>query len=57
MNLETILRRYSLIRELQPFVLVETGVCNGVSTAAIQAALDRNGAGMLYLIGLPEFTD
>jgi len=48
---------YGLVRELGPRTLVETGVCNGVSTAAILGALERNGAGRLYSIDLPEVTD
>ena len=33
---------------------VETGVCNGVSTAFLLLALERNGDGELYSIDLPE---
>ena len=57
MRPEVSVRLYGLIRELGPAVLVETGVCNGVSTAVILAALDRNNAGRLYSIDLPEFTE
>ncbi len=46
---------YALLRELQPEVAVETGVCNGVSTAFLLLALDRNGKGVLHSIDLPEF--
>jgi len=35
-------------------VAVETGVCNGVSTAFLLLALERNGDGELYSIDLPE---
>ena len=49
-------RLYGLVRRLHPAVLVETGVCNGVSTAFILAALERNGAGALHSIDLPEYT-
>jgi len=56
MRQEVSVRLYGLIRELGPEVLVETGVCNGVSTAVILAALDRNNGGRLYSIDLPEFT-
>jgi predicted O-methyltransferase YrrM len=48
------LRLYSLLRELRPQVAVETGVCNGVSTAFLLLALERNGDGALYSIDLPE---
>ena len=46
---------YAILRELTPRVVVETGVCNGVSTAFLLLALERNGAGELYSIDLPEF--
>ena len=45
---------YELVRELKPGVAVETGVCNGVSTAFLLLALGRNGAGQLHSIDLPE---
>lgn len=50
-------RLYALIRKLRPTVLVETGVCNGVSTAMILQALERNGAGRLWSIDYPEYSD
>jgi hypothetical protein len=48
------LRVYRLLRELRPEVAVETGVCNGVSTAFLLLALEDNGAGELHSIDLPE---
>jgi predicted O-methyltransferase YrrM len=48
------LRLYQLIRELNPRIAVETGVCNGVSTAFLLLALERNGQGELHSIDLPE---
>ncbi|MFW9943247.1 MAG: class I SAM-dependent methyltransferase [Candidatus Thorarchaeota archaeon] len=45
---------YSLIRKMKPNVLVETGVCNGVSTAFILFALHKNKMGKLYSIDFPE---
>jgi predicted O-methyltransferase YrrM len=48
------MRLYALVREFQPRVAVETGVCNGVSTAFLLLALDRNGVGELHSIDLPE---
>jgi hypothetical protein len=48
------LRLYRLLRELRPHVAVETGVCNGVSTAFLLLALEDNGHGKLHSIDLPE---
>ena len=48
-------RLYALLRKLQPEVLVETGVCNGVSSAVILHALHANRRGRLYSVDLPEF--
>lgn len=50
-------RLYAVVRALRPRVLVETGVCNGVSSAVILQALDDNRLGNLYSIDLPEFAD
>ncbi|MBA2361869.1 MAG: class I SAM-dependent methyltransferase [Actinobacteria bacterium] len=47
-------RLYRLLREMKPRVAVETGVCNGVSTAFLLLALERNGDGELHSIDLPE---
>lgn len=44
---------YALIRDRQPETLVETGVCNGVSTLYQLAALERNGKGHLHSIDFP----
>jgi Methyltransferase domain len=48
------IRLYALVRTLRPRVCVETGVCNGFSTAFLLLALARNGAGELHSIDLPE---
>jgi predicted O-methyltransferase YrrM len=48
---------YAIARELRPEVAVETGVCNGVSTMAILAALDKNGTGTLHSIDYPFRAD
>lgn len=50
-------RLYAVLRATRPDTVVETGVCNGVSTAVILAALDANGAGRLRSLDWPEFTD
>lgn len=57
MRPEVSIRLYGLVREFKPKTLIETGVCNGVSTAVILAALERNDGGALYSIDLPEYTD
>ena len=43
---------YALVRALKPYVVVETGVANGVSSSFILKALDRNSRGRLYSIDL-----
>lgn len=50
-------RVYALVRKLRPQQLVETGVCNGISTAVILLALEHNGAGHLSSIDYPEYSD
>jgi len=57
MRPEVSMRLYGLVREHKPATLVETGVCNGVSTAIMLAALEANGAGSLHSLDLPEYTD
>ena len=47
-------RLYAVLRTLRPRVVVETGVCNGVSTAFLLLALAENGTGELHSIDLPE---
>src|SRR5436190_4172273 len=48
------LRLYAILRKLRPAAAVETGVCNGVSTAFLLLALEANAAGELYAVDLPE---
>ena len=48
---------YAIIRKLRPTTVVETGVCNGLSSAIVLAALMRNASGHLYSIDLPEYAD
>ena len=45
---------YAIVRTLEPEALVETGVCNGVSTAFLLLGLQNNGRGRLTSIDLPE---
>src|SRR5436190_22702964 len=48
------LRLFAVLRKLRPAVAVETGVCNGVSTAFLLLALDANGTGELHSLDLHE---
>jgi predicted O-methyltransferase YrrM len=57
MPTKTARKLYRLLRDRQPTICVETGVCNGTSTAVILQALERNGHGRLYSIDFPEFTN
>lgn len=45
---------YSIIRKLKPETAVETGVCNGFSTAFLLLALAKNQQGKLYSLDFPE---
>jgi predicted O-methyltransferase YrrM len=44
---------YTLVRELRPAVVVETGVAQGVTSAYILAGLEDNGSGELHSIDMP----
>jgi predicted O-methyltransferase YrrM len=50
-------RMYAVLRAHRPDVVVETGVCNGFSTAFVLAALERNGHGRLHSVDLPEYAN
>jgi hypothetical protein len=56
-DLESVTAWYALVRKLRPSVIVETGVCNGVSTLFILKALDENGNGRLYSVDYPYRAD
>lgn len=45
---------YTLIRITEPEVVVETGIFDGLSSAYILHALERNGSGTLYSIDLND---
>lgn len=47
---------YALVRRLRPERMVETGVCNGLSSAVILRAMQVNAAGRLFSVDLPEFS-
>lgn len=44
---------YAITRKEEPSRVVETGVCNGLSTLSILLALRENGVGSLYSIDYP----
>lgn len=46
-----------LARGRQPDIIVETGACNGLSSAVLLEALASNRTGSLFSVDLPEFTD
>ena len=52
-GLDTALDYYALVRKLKPSTVIETGVCNGVSTLAVLLALEKNELGTLYSIDYP----
>lgn len=49
-----VLLQYIAVRAFQPEIVVETGVANGVSSAYILLALQKNERGALYSIGLND---
>jgi predicted O-methyltransferase YrrM len=57
-NIDDGLFLYWLVRRLRPRTIVQTGVCNGFSTAMLALALARNGdGGELHAIDLPQIFD
>jgi hypothetical protein len=48
---------YAITRKLEPNAIIETGVCNGLSTVSILLALQKNGIGELYSIDYPFRAD
>jgi len=45
---------YALVRAARPAIVVETGVCNGLSSAYLLKAMEKNGHGALHSIDLPN---
>jgi predicted O-methyltransferase YrrM len=57
-NLDDALFLYWLVRQVRPRTIVQTGVCNGLSSAFMVLALAKNGGeGSLYAIDLPPVFD
>lgn len=48
------IKYYSLVRKMKPKILVETGVCNGISSTFLLLAIAKNDCGKLYSIDFPE---
>ncbi|WP_323799210.1 class I SAM-dependent methyltransferase [Parasphingorhabdus sp.] len=46
-----------IVRSQNLKTIVETGVCNGLSSAVLLEAIAKNGSGLLVSVDLPEFTD
>lgn len=57
LGLESAKAMYALVRMHEPSVIIETGVCNGVSSLLILSALDQNNSGHLYSIDYPMYAD
>ncbi len=57
-NLDDALFLYWVVRHLKPKVIVQTGVCNGLSSAFMMLALAKNGPeGTLHVIDMPPIFD
>ncbi len=57
-NLDDALFLYWLVRQLKPKTIVQTGVCNGLSSAFMMLGLIKNGQeGRLHVIDLPPIFD
>ena len=57
-NLDDALFLYWLVRQARPRIIVQTGVCNGLSAAFMMLALVKNGPeGRLRVIDLPPVFD
>lgn len=48
---------YWAVRHLKPKVIVQTGVCNGLSSAFMMLALVKNGFGTLHVVDMPPIFD
>ncbi len=57
-NVEDAIFLYWVVRKLKPKTIVQTGVCNGLSSAFMMLALAKNGLeGSLHVIDLPSVFD
>lgn len=57
-NLEDALFLYWIVRKLKPKTIVQTGVCNGLSSSFMMLALAKNGPeGTLHVVDMPPIFD
>jgi predicted O-methyltransferase YrrM len=49
-----VLCQYAAVRALKPDCILETGIANGVSSAYLLLALQKNGRGRLHSVGLAD---
>lgn len=56
-NIEQARSLYAIVRSERPGIIVETGVCNGVTTLIILKALENNQSGYLYSIDYPTYSN
>jgi predicted O-methyltransferase YrrM len=57
-NLDDALFLYWVVRTMKPKVVVQTGVCNGLSSAFMMLALAKNGPeGTLHVVDMPPVFD
>lgn len=57
-NLDDALFLYWVVRTMKPKVIVQTGVCNGLSSAFMMLALAKNGPdGTLHVVDMPPVFD
>src|SRR3990167_2788640 len=57
-NLDDALFLYWVVRQMKPKVIVQTGVCNGLSSAFMMLALAKNGPdGTLHVVDMPPVFD
>jgi hypothetical protein len=49
-----VLSQYALVRAVQPELVVETGIANGISSAYLLLAIRKNGRGRLHSVGFSE---
>ncbi|MFC7324173.1 class I SAM-dependent methyltransferase [Halorubrum rutilum] len=56
-SLDTARDYYCITRKIQPETVIETGVCNGLSTLSVLLAINKNEYGQLHSIDYPYRAD